>query len=190
LNFSNSIQSLFFGALAISAASGSVTLITCVTNAAGIGPGHSALAINGTVYSFQDASNYGSSGSGWLVIGLKKYLGQNEHRPVILQELTSAISVGKVLQYINKSRADDDDYGSSGVCSSQAASAIESGYASSFNTWGIDKPYEIYQLAKKKGIVKKETMTWPGKNTIVQHHRNGCDWVLAKLKKGYSWMLM
>ncbi|MFT5523424.1 MAG: hypothetical protein ACI9G1_005641 [Pirellulaceae bacterium] len=179
-----------FGGFAMSAASGSVILITCVTNAGGFGPGHSALAINGTVYSFQETSNYGSSGSGWLVIGLDKYLSQNEERPVILQELTSAVDSGKVLQYINKSRADDDDYATSGVCSSQAASAIESGYSSSFNTWGIDKPYEIYQLAKDKGIVREETLTWPKRDSINKYKRNSCEWVLDKLYKGYSWMLM
>ena len=166
-----------------------VTLLTCVTNAGGVGPGHSAIVIEDTVYSFE-AADYGGNASGWLVISKTKYLANNEHRPVFLQELTSEVDPGKALQYIVQSISNDDDYGGSGVCSSQAASAIDAAYAGDFNTWGVDKPYEIYQLAKELGIVAKEEMVWPGKDSLSGPVRNSCNWVLDKLSKGYSWLLM
>ena len=129
-----------------------VSLVTCVTNAGGMGPGHSCLDINGTIYSFEGI-DYGGNKSGWIQVARTKYLGKNTHRPVIYQTLTSAVSEGRVLRYILASIADDDDYVGSGVCSSQAANAIEAGYAASFNTWGVDTPYDIYDLAQKKRIV-------------------------------------
>jgi len=164
----------------------SVQLVTCVTNAGGIGPGHSAIAYNNTVYSFEQL-DYGKSGSGWLVIGLTKYINNNKHRPVILQELTSAVSAAKVLKYIQSSMRNDDDYIGSGVCSSQAAAAIDAAYSGTFNTIGVDKPYEIYQLAKDKGIVKSETMHWAGEGDCNWFVRNRIKGILAQLKAGFSW---
>lgn len=167
-----------------------VTLITCVTNAGGVGPGHSAIAINGTVYSFEQAGDIGSGSSGWLVVSLNRYLSMNTHRPVILQELTDQVSEGKALKYITQSISEDDDYLGSGVCSSQAASAIDAAYSGDFNTWGVDKPYEIYQLAKELGIVANERMTWPDKDSLSGAVRNSCQWVLDRLANGWSWLLM
>ncbi|MGG7567056.1 hypothetical protein ACQ5SO_12955 [Rhodovulum sp. DZ06] len=138
-----------------------VSLLTCVTNGGGMGPGHSCIDVNGTVYTFQDI-DWGGNASGWLQFSLKKYLARNVHRPVIVQKMNSVVSDGKVLKYILGSITNDDDYLGSGVCSSQAANAIESGYHGSFNTWGVDTPYDIYKLAKKKRMVASEAMHWPG----------------------------
>ena len=40
-----------------------VSLVTCVTNAGGMGPGHSCIDINGTIYSFEGL-DYGGNNSG------------------------------------------------------------------------------------------------------------------------------
>lgn len=141
-----------------------VSLVTCVTNAGGMGPGHSCIDINGTIYSFQGL-DYGGNNSAWVQSARSKYLGENAHRPVIFQRLSSAVADGKVLLYILASIADDDDYATSGVCSSQAANAIEAGYASNFNTWGLDTPYDIYDLAKKKNMVSSESFHWSGESS-------------------------
>jgi hypothetical protein len=163
----------------------SVNLVTCVTNAGGIGPGHSAIAYNNTIYSFEDI-NYGKTGSAWIVIGLNAYIRKNSQRPVILQELTSTVNSRNVINYIQKSIANDDDFIGSGVCSSQAAAAIEAGYAGKFNTFGVDKPYEIYQLAKSKGIVKTETMHWAGQANCNWFVRTRIQGLLKLLRKGFS----
>lgn len=161
-----------------------VHLVTCVTNFNGIGPGHSCLEINGMIHSFEAVKGaWGNSGqSGWIQIGAAKYYADNAHRPVIKQLLNGRVSEGKVLGYILNSAAADDDYLSSGVCSSQAASAIEAGFQGSFNTMGIDTPYDIYVMANNKGIVGTESMAWPGKNKILLEHRLRIEAVLAYMK--------
>lgn len=138
-----------------------VSLLTCVTNAGGMGPGHSCIEVNGTVFSFQNP-DYGEDNSGWLQFSRTDYLRRNRHRPVITQVLNSQVSDGLTLRYINASITDDDDYLSSGVCSSQAANAIGAGSGERFNTPGIDTPYDIYNLAKTKRYVLTEQMDWPG----------------------------
>ena len=161
-----------------------VTLLTLVSNHNGYGPGHSAVAIDGTVYSFEDIGNIGSDGSGWISMSLAKYLKKNAFRPVILQQLTSAVDPGKALQFINNSIANDDDYLGSGVCSSGAAGAIEAGYGKSVNTLGVDRPYEIYQLVKKLGIVASERTEWADKATIDAGARERCQSLLDQLAAG------
>ena len=48
----------------------SVGIITCVTNSNGFGPGHTALWVDGTCYSFEQMSK----GNGWLVLGVDSYI--------------------------------------------------------------------------------------------------------------------
>lgn len=166
-----------------------VTLVTCVSNGGGIGPGHSAIAIDGTLYTFEEL-NYGGNSSAWVTFPVSSYLANNTHRPVILQRLTSAVNATQSLTYIQNSINNDDDYVGSGVCSSQAASAIEAGYSGEFNTVGIDKPYEIYQLAKEKSIVASEVMHWPGKSNCNWFVRTRIEGLLAMLRQGWSWGVM
>jgi hypothetical protein len=166
-----------------------VTLVTCVSNGGGVGPGHSAIAIDSTIYTFQEL-NYGSNGSAWITTPLSTYLSSNTHRPVIQQRLSSAVDGSLSLAYIRDSIANDDDYIGSGVCSSQAASAIEAGYSGEFNTVGIDKPYEIYQLAKEKRIVSSEVMRWPGRDNCNWFVRTRIDGLLVMLNAGWSWGVM
>ena len=169
------------------ASSGKVILVTCVTNKYGYGPGHSAIAINNTVYTFENYKDYGSSNSGWLAFGLTEYLEKNTFRPVILQMLGQSVDAGKALQYINKSRKSEDDYLSSGVCSSQAASTINAGYsAGSFNTWGVDTPYDIYRLAHKLNLVDDEQMFWPDRDTLNSGERTRIEEKLDEITSGLA----
>jgi len=166
-----------------------VSLITCVTNAAGMGPGHSCLDIDGTVYTFEGI-DYGGDASAWRTFPLSTYLSNNEHRPVIIQTLIGAVNTAKALKYISTSTADDDDYASSGVCSSQAANAIQAAWGQDFNTWGVDKPYEIYDLAKTKGLVNRERMYWPGEDDLNIVVRTRIRGVLALITNGWTWSTM
>ena len=109
--------------------------------------------------------------SGWKQFPLDYYLQKNEDRPLFIQELISAVNAEKILQYIRQSAARDEDYITSGVCSSQAASAIEFAWDQKFDPSGIDKPYNVYLLAKAKKIVKSEEMIWPGKSKLTLEMR-------------------
>ena len=141
-----------------------LTILTCVTNGAGCGPGHTAIVIDDLVYSFENAGDWfskgGNNASGWITAKLADYLKKNEKRPVLLQELNEKVRPGPVEAYIKKSIAEDDDYLSSGVCSSLVASAINAGYSAGFNPFGVDTPWKVYHHAKQKGIVAGERGIW------------------------------
>jgi hypothetical protein len=139
-----------------------VTLITCVTDTAGMGPGHSCIDVNGTIYSFEtDAAGRGAGV--WVQIARAKYLARNAHRPLISQKLSSAVSDGKVMTHILGSVAGDQSQGAS---ANQAANAIEKGTSSTFNTWGAEAPCDVYDLARARGIVAGVSAMWPGKATL------------------------
>lgn len=145
-----------------------VSILTCVSNWRGSGPGHTALVIGPTVYSFENAGDWFAvtERSGWQVFGVKSYLKDNEHRPVILQELTSRVDAGKAFGYIVRSMAGDDDYIGSGVCSSQVSNAIDAAWNGSFNPAGVDTPHKVYTLANRSGIVADISWTWPGRDAL------------------------
>ena len=161
-----------------------VSLITCVTNGGGLGPGHSCVDVNGTIYTFEAIRDWGSNNSGWVQFTRRNYMSQNTHRPVITQRFSSCVSTGQVLNYIQASITGDDDYLTSGVCSSQAANAIEAGYQGTFNSWGIDTPVDIYQLAKSQRMVAHESMEWPGENDCNFFVRNACKVALVSMGAG------
>ncbi len=163
-----------------------VSLVTCVTNGGGIGPGHSCLDIDGTIYTFEGL-DYGGNRSAWRTFPRSAYLKSNQHRPVYIQELVGSVNTQKALSYIRTSTKNDDDYATSGVCSSQAASAIEHAWGQSFDTWGIDKPYEIFDLARTKRIVRKETMYWPGRGKLNIVVRTRIDAILKLINAGFTW---
>ena len=149
-----------------------LTILTCVTNGAGCGPGHTAIVLDDTVYSFENTGDWFSSGagaSGWITAKLDAYLKKNEKRPVLLQELSEKVKPGPVEAYIKKSIADDDDYLSSGVCSSLVASAVNAGFTAGFNPFGVDTPWSVYHLAKKKGIVANERAVWDPDKVNIAH---------------------
>ena len=141
-----------------------VTILTCVTNGAGCGPGHTAIVLDDTVYSFENVGDWfskgGNNASGWVTAKMADYLKKNEARPVLLQELSEKVRPQPVEDYIKKSIASDDDYLSSGVCSSLVASAVNAGFTAGFNPFGVDTPRNVYHLAKQKGIVASERGIW------------------------------
>lgn len=146
-----------------------IAILTLVGNLKnGEGPGHSAIAVLRDVWSFEDFTQlfYGDS---WLIISVKNYLHKNEWRPVVVQELNEKVSISGVLGYVGRSIQQDDDYGSSGVCSQQVAYAIDEGTASSFNPKGVDTPFRVYNQVKKQGILKRSYFYWPGEDAL--------DWV-------------
>ena len=147
-----------------------LTILTCVTNLNGSGPGHTAIAVDNTVYSFENTGDWfsfgGNNASGWITADLDAYLKKNAHRPVILQTLNEKVKPDPVLGFIRGSMASDDDYLSSGVCSSLVSSAINAGLTGGFNPSGVDTPWKVYNLARAKGIVADEQGVWPGAGSV------------------------
>ncbi|MGH7303682.1 MAG: hypothetical protein ACRELZ_10350 [Candidatus Rokuibacteriota bacterium] len=93
----------------------------------------------------------GSENSGWSAFAYAKYLEKNAFRPVIIQVLSEKVDPYKVEKFIKRSQGVDDDYLTSGVCSSLCASAINAGVTFGFDCKGIDTPKKVYDLARKKG---------------------------------------
>jgi hypothetical protein len=141
-------------------------LLTCITNAGGLGPGHSCLAIDGYVYTFERVGGaWLRPDSGWLQIRTKDYLDRNAHRPVVVQELDPARTDATAIHdYITLSDAEDADYLSSGLCSQQAAKALSAGLGVSVDPWGLDSPYRIYSFVKHSGCVAKSYYTFPDRD--------------------------
>lgn len=146
-------------------ASGSkVAILTLVSNASGLGPGHSALAIANDVYTFEEIA--GAYGDSWLILRVRDYLQKNEHRPVVVQELNDSVNRTALMRYLQKSIQRDDDYLGSGVCSSQVANAIDAGTTKRFNPIHVDTPRRVYELAKAAGIVARTYYYWPGEGRL------------------------
>lgn len=153
---------------------GDFSLITVITNSGGMGPGHSAIAINQTVYSVE-LGNINPNKSAWLVIALERYKSHVNNRPLIYQNLNSKVSMSRTMDYIRKSDQRDDDYFTNGVCSSQAGSAIEAGLGpgNTFNAqWGFDSPFSIFELAYQREIVASTHFEWPGEQACSQQMRD------------------
>ncbi|MBK8979765.1 MAG: hypothetical protein IPM29_28035 [Planctomycetes bacterium] len=147
-----------------------LALLTCVTNGTIVNsPGHSAIIADDTVYTFENLSGgVFSAASGWSVLKTTDYLKLpgNVKRPIVIQELSpSLVSAEKVLAYIHASIARDDDYLGSGVCSSQAASAIDAGVKGDFDPLGIDTPHSVWALARNRRIVTRTYVIWDSSYT-------------------------
>jgi hypothetical protein len=139
-------------------------LLTCVSNFAGVGPGHSAVVVDGYVYTFERVVGAWrvSNRSGWVQIRTKNYLDQNRHRPVVVQEFSPGkVRAGAIRAFIAQSDAADDDYLSSGVCSQLAAEAIGAGILGTVDPNGPNIPYTIYRYVKRTGCVAKSYYTFP-----------------------------
>lgn len=132
-----------------------VAILTLITNAGWqTGPGHSALAFSGVIWSFEDAKI--SRGSGWKTFAPRKYIEVNAFRPIIVQELNDKVPAAKVLEYCTKSHTKGDGYFYAGVCSSLVAEALAYATGRTFNpNIGFDYPDDVAKLAKKRGYVKK-----------------------------------
>lgn len=139
-------------------------ILTCVTNAGGRGPGHSALWVDNTVYSFEDMF----STNGWLVQAASTYLNnsQNKNRPVIAQTLNSKVNAQKVLDSL---RAEANEwfemYSGSNVCSQRASANLAVGASKGFNPPGYDTPYKVYWHAWDKEYVGSERCVWQDRSS-------------------------
>ncbi len=163
-----------------------VKILTFVSNFNGSGPGHSAVAVGSTVYTFEDVANgWLQSGSGWKKLIYGNYLKSNVHRPVLVQTISRASSY-LVREYVNKSIKNDDDYIGSGVCSQQVAKAINYALPTSvdFDPVGFDTPYKVYHLARRLSLSVREDYTWPGRAAI-----NYRAWQNIFLKLAYNFPL-
>ena len=161
-----------------------VKIMTFVTNtSAGEGPGHSAVAVGDTVYTFEDTGGWLSSDSGWKTLAFNSYMAANEHRPVLVQTIPQASDVW-VTEYVMRSIENDDDYGGSGVCSQQVARAVNYSLPENiiFDPRGFDTPYGVYHCARRLRLVESEQYYWPGKGRI-----NALAWarIVNKLKSDY-----
>lgn len=161
-----------------------VKIMTFVTNTvAGEGPGHSAVAVGSTVYTFEDTGGWFSSGSGWKKLGMSSYMAANEHRPILIQSIPQAHGPW-VTEYVDRSIANDDDYGGSGVCSQQVSRAVNYSLPQDiiFDPKGFDTPFGVYHCARRLGLVTAEEYFWPGRGKI-----NALAWarIVNKLKADY-----
>jgi len=144
-----------------------VRILTFVTNVNGVGPGHSAVAVGSTVYTFEDTGGWFNSGSAWKKLNYDQYLAGNTHRPVLVQTIPSANS-GFVTEYVDQSIASDDDYIGSGVCSQQVARAVNYALPHNidFDPRGFDTPFGVYHCARRLGVVGREEYDWSGRASL------------------------
>ncbi len=145
-----------------------VKILTLVSNTvAGEGPGHSAVAVGETVYTFEDASGWFNNRSGWKTLDYDDYLAANVRRPVLVQTVPAAVS-NYVIEYVAKSIANDDDYGGSGVCSQQVSRAVNYSLPQHiiFDPKGFDTPFGVYHCARRLSLVSGEEYFWSGRKSI------------------------
>ena len=146
-------------------------IITCVTNAGGSGPGHTALWVDNTVYSFELMGSF----NGWLVQSATTYLNndQNKSRPVIAQTLNSRVNAQKVLKAL-QDEANEwfEGYGAANVCSQRAASNLDAGASKGFNPPGYDTPYRVYWHAWNKEYVGSERCVWQDRGSSFSGKRD------------------
>ncbi len=142
--------------------------MTLVSNINGSGPGHSAVAVGSTVYTFEDATGgWLQSGSGWKKLDYDGYLKSNKHRPVLTQKIVGA-NAAYVTQYVDKSIANDDDYLGSGVCSQQVARAVNYSLpqAVDFDPKGFDTPFGVFYCGRRLALVQEEEYVWADRTSI------------------------
>ena len=145
-----------------------VRLMTFVTNFSGLGPGHTAVAVDSTVYTFEDVGGgWLQPGSGWKKLDFTTYVKANEHRPLLLQTLSHVVA-DDIPEYVDMSIAKDDDYVGSGVCSTQVSRAINYALPAKiiFEPKGVDTPYGVFYCARRLQLVTKEEYFWPGRSKL------------------------
>jgi hypothetical protein len=143
-------------------------LLTCVTNALGVGPGHSAIILDDEVFTFERVigASMVSDSSGWLRIKTVDYLKKNTFRPVVIQELEAGkTNASLIYEYIAMSDMNDEDYLSSGVCSHAAINALSAGLPTAIDPWGVNTPHAIYVAVKNSGYVSSSYYTFPNLDT-------------------------
>lgn len=147
-------------------------VITCVSNAGGLGPEHTAVIVDGFVYTFERflAGWTSTARSGWVKMKTADYLDINTHRPLVIQELKPTVDPSLVYEYISVRDYDDADYLSSGVCSQEAMRAISKGAGRTIHTgaWIMNTPYAVARGVKNAGLVKEAYYVFPEEGQSVQ----------------------
>lgn len=135
----------------------SMGIITCVTNANGYGPGHTALWIEGTCYSFERMG----SQNGWLVTPVSTYvaLPLNRGRPLIYYRLNARVNPTEVQRYLDNDSTGWSVYGPN-VCSQKASEALNRGAIGGFDPKGYDTPYGVYWHAWNRNFVAEWWAVW------------------------------
>ncbi|BCW87269.1 hypothetical protein sos41_03980 [Alphaproteobacteria bacterium SO-S41] len=136
----------------------SVGIITCVTNASGYGPGHTALWVGGTVYTFEAMNSYNA----WLVMPASEYaaLSGNRKRPLVYYKLNGRVDGAKLGQYLRDEAAEwFERYGPS-VCSQRASVALNEAAFGGFDPKGYDTPYGVYWHAWNRQMVEEWWCVW------------------------------
>jgi hypothetical protein len=145
-----------------------VRILTFVTNFDGVGPGHSAVAVDNKVYTFEEVrSGWFQSGSGWKILDYDQYLKANAHRPVLAQTIKASNGF-LIAEYVSKSINNDDDYVGSGVCSTQVSKAVNYSLPKGidFDPKGFDTPFGVYYCARRLSLVTSEEYTWANRSTL------------------------
>lgn len=130
-----------------------LAVLTCVTNDGRVGPGHTAIVLDSTVYSFEGLTT-NSKQSSWKVIPVKRYLASNTHRPVVVQELKKTMDPAAVYQFIYKDDQSGADYGVNGLCSQRAALALSAASTLVVDPVGMNTPYNLYSFLETMGVVR------------------------------------
>lgn len=138
-------------------------VLTCVTNAGGMGPGHTALIVDDYVYTFERfvAGWTSTAESGWVKIRSDAYFKKNTHRPVVVQELNFRVDPSLVYEYISLRDYDDADYLSSGVCSQEGLAAVNAGAQANRDPSGFNTPYRVAYEVQRAGFVDDVYYVFP-----------------------------
>ncbi len=134
-------------------------IMTCVTNGQGMGPGHTALYIDGVVWSFEAIG----SRNGWKKFDYSKYVHDNRWRPIIYQSMKVAVDKSKVEAFLHSDSSSAVNLYGANVCSQRASKALEAGASAGFDPPGLDTPYGVYWHAWDKEYVDWEVCIWPDK---------------------------
>jgi hypothetical protein len=155
-------------------------IITCVTNTSGYGPGHTALYINGTCYSFEQMGNK----NGWLVLRVDEYVDKpsNRGRPLIYYQLNERVNPDQIEDWLIADAKGWSLYGPN-VCSQRASHAVNAGTPGGFDPPGYDTPLGVYWHAWEQRLVGDWWAVWkePGLQNPAAQAR-----IYAKLKKNYE----
>jgi hypothetical protein len=132
-----------------------IAILTTVGNLAWhYGPGHTALAVDGTVYSFEFPH--------FRVSTVQAYFARPDiiQRPVVVQELDcQMLDASAVLDYLRYQVEDDIYFIRHNWCSYQAAMALKHGNEQ-FEPEGIDTPWEVYNRARQLGMTTRTYFIW------------------------------
>ncbi len=129
-------------------------------------PGHTALAIDGTVYSFEFPH--------FKVMSIKEYFAEpdNLQRAIVVQELDcSELDASAILNYLRVQVDSNIYFFCHKWCSYQATMALKHGYEK-FKPEGINTPWEVYQTIQKLGMARRTYYIWdPVKTADVERGR-------------------